>query len=632
MTKVVSWDNLAINDGTNYSSALRYSHSLPTVSPTFIQRTNADTLIGNVSFPARQLSELGIVVEDGGSVATIQSKFDPRSRQAKALVISDDDGGNQRYVMAYCVALEQVPGSGGVSFVATLFIHGDVAWRAAISTAALGILTASGQTVAVANNGNMFARPKFTITPTAAGGGNDQRRFMYVPWTEDRGELLHPVDIAGAGLDTRIASTNFASATGDDIRVWVNGSPADFWLAGINTASTKVWVNLDFRAAVALTLDGGIDASATSLVFNEAIDALPVSGILRLNSGEMVTYTAKNTASKTVSGVTRGAKGTSAATQADGTAVSWVQHDIWLTYGDGSLAAYVTDDTRKPAFNLASSTNAAWVYSGEFGDNGRLRSGGWHPGGGLGGNTANAGYCYTRDHSGGGSEITTPWDAIGLAQSGQGVTRWVLHSVRGISAANFSAGDKKTETAAAAASFAAVESATDGNNWTGEYAIPATSGTTWESWSQNVTGLYTASSKETKYVALRISQAAADTESYKVQATAVTITHQNGITPVIGSEAVAYSFSGLTVTDGTTGYAFRVSLPGALNSGIEIDTANRTAVRLDDNSNILDAVTWIGGVRAEQMPLEPGNTTYTFEEAGLAGITVGVSFEARYYD
>lgn len=636
MTKIVSYDGLAINDGTNFQSAFEYSHHLPTVSPSFIERTNATALVGNVSFSPHQLNPLTILVFNG-SLPTLQAKFDPLSKQAKALVISDDDDTNQRYVMAVCTAFEQLPQSVGYGYVATLFVHGESYWRAGTATTASGSLTASGQTVAVSNGGDMNAYPKITLTPTSAkssGNGNVYRQFMIVPWTMTRGATSEPVDIANAGLDTQIATTNFASATGDDIRVYVDGSPVNFWLSGANTANTKVWCNLDFAAGISLTLDGGVNSAATSLVFNESIDALPASGILHFTGNdEVVTYTAKSNATKTVSGVTRGTKGSSAATQSDAAAVAWVQHDVWITYGDSSLAAYASDDTYKPVFSLSSSTNSSWVYSSVFGDDARLRSGAWQPGGGIGGNTADDGYCFTRDHSGGsGSETTTPWDAIGLAQTEEGETRWVLYSPRGISAANFSTGKKYTATDAAAASFAAVQSATNGNDWTSEYAIPVTTaGASWEAWNQNVTGLYTANSKETKYIALQIAEGADDAESYKVQATAVTVTLQNGIATESLGEIAAYS-SDITITNSTTGYALRLQLPVPLNEGVEIDTANRTVTLLADNSSVLDALTIQGGVRSEWLALAKGSNTITVTETGLAGLDVDIEFYARYYD
>lgn len=634
MTKVISWNALAINDGTNYRAAILYSHSLPSVSPVFIERTNADALVGNASQSARQLPELGIVVE-AGSVATIQAQFNPRDKQAKALVISDDDGSNQRYVMAYCVSLDQVPGSGGVSFVATLFAHGDVYWRAGDATTSSGSLTASGQTVAVTNDGEMEAFPIITITPTSAkssGNGNVYRQFWAVPWVYTRGATREPVDIVGAALDTQIATTNFASATGDDIRVYVDGVPVDFWLSAPNTAATKLWVNLDFAAGVSLTLDGAVNDSATSLVFNEAIDALPSSGILHFTANdEVVVYTAKNNATKTVSGVTRGAKGTSAASQSDAAAVAWLQHDVWVTYGDSSLAAYVPDDTYKPVFSLSSSTNTSWVYSGEFGSDARVRSGSWVPGAGIGGNTASAGYCFSRDHSSGsGSETVTPWDAVGVAQTGEGATRFSLYSARGISAANVTAGKSKTANAAAAASFAAVQSATDGNDWTAEYSIPATSGTTWESWSASLSSLYTASSKETRYICLYIAEAADDTESYKAQLTAVTVTLQSGVASVGIGEIDAYS-ADYTLSISETGDALRWQAAAPLNGAVVIDTAART-VTLPDGSSGLDGLTLTGGVRADWLPIPAGGGTLVVTETGLIGVDVDVDVVERFYD
>ena len=77
-------------------------------------------------------------------------------------------------------------------------------------------------------------------------------------------------------------------------------------------------------------------------------------------------YTGRNTTTKTFTGVTRASRGTTAAAHDAADAVTWVQHEIWIEYGDATLAAIVPDNDYKPMFVLTSS-NTSWDYD-EFYD------------------------------------------------------------------------------------------------------------------------------------------------------------------------------------------------------------------------------------------------------------------------
>lgn len=629
----VSYGGSSISSTSTYEAHfIRDIFDLPRYTAVRVARSGAQPLIGGVNREGRTMF-LEVWLGTSGTMAGLKAIFDPDDEQAKALIARRSDGTNV-YVMAVCSEIKEDAGGSGLAFVVTLEIHGEVHWRAATATTTSQSISSSGQTFTVSNPGDILAYPKITITPTSArSGGNNYQRFVVVEWGNAYGVSNHPIDIVGAGLDTRVSpTTNFATSDGADIRLWVDGKVADFWLGNINTATTRVWVNLDMAAGVSLTLDGAIDALATTLVVNEAITDLPAAGMLRLNSGEVVTYTSKDNATQTVSGVVRGAKNTTAATQADGTAVKWLQHDIVITYGDATLAAYVPDDTKKPVFNLTSSTNTSWVYSGVFGDDARRRTGGWVPSAGLGSGTADAGYCYTRDHSvSGTAELVSPWDCVGVAQANEGITRFWLYNPRGISAANITGGKTKTTVGAAAASFARVETSADGNVWITELAISATVNTSWTTFSQNLTSLYTSSTKETKYVSLTIEEGADDTESYKAMVTAVTMTLQTGVTVAVGAENSAYS-TDVVISNSTRSEQIRVRSAVATGVPIEIDCANFTAVRTDDNSSVIGAIDAATLRRKRWMSLNTGDNTIAVTETGLAGVDVDFDLNERYYD
>ena len=43
--------------------------------------------------------------------------------------------------------------------------------------------------------------------------------------------------------------------------MYVDGVEADYWLDGINTATTKIWVNIDWQAAQRATLSAAMASS-----------------------------------------------------------------------------------------------------------------------------------------------------------------------------------------------------------------------------------------------------------------------------------------------------------------------------------------------------------------------------------
>ena len=165
------------------------------------------------------------------------------------LIIADDEGTNQRYVVAMPFSIVHEEDGDGLVMLTTLAVDGDVLWRAVTPTTYAWNITSSGDTLAVVNGDatlNDDAYPVITITPRQYASGIDSFQiFAAVGWRATQGASLYPTDICNDGLDTRIASTDFASATGNDIRVYVDGVEADYWLDGINTATTKIWVNID---------------------------------------------------------------------------------------------------------------------------------------------------------------------------------------------------------------------------------------------------------------------------------------------------------------------------------------------------------------------------------------------------
>lgn len=228
----------------------------------------------------------------------------------QSLIIADDDGQNQRYVEAMPFSIIHEEDGDGLIILTTLAVDGDVMWRSVTPTSYSWNITASGGTLAVVNGSpavNDDAYPTITATPRQyATGINPRRRFMAVGWRSPQPWASYSTDIANDALDTRIASTNFASAAGDDIRVYVDGVEVDYWLDGPDTATTKVFVNLNWQAGLVSALASSLGTGAvTTLSVDGDIGSWPESGLLMVD-GEVFVYNGKTNATKTFTGVTRG--------------------------------------------------------------------------------------------------------------------------------------------------------------------------------------------------------------------------------------------------------------------------------------------------------------------------------------
>ena len=97
----------------------------------------------------------------------------------------------------------------------------------------------------------------------------------------------------------------------------------------------------------------------------------------------------------------------------------------------------------------------------------------------------------------------------------------------------------------------------------------------------------------------------------------------------IGSEIGNYTLAA-TITNQATDEAIEVVFETALNDTLEIDTDERTVTYLADESSQFQAVS-MDSVRRHWLRLLPGYNTLRFDDAGLAAVTVFITFQRRYY-
>ena len=613
-----SWDgNTQINDGTNFAAYfLGPELGLPEVQVNLVPRYGRHPRIGGIS---RQGLEVLMEVEVlAGSADTLRAWFDAEDATPRLLVVTDEDGGNARYWRALCYSF--TPTVSPYIYLVKLRVDGDVRLRSVTPTTQHWDVTTSGATTTVTNGTagiNDDAYPIITITPRAyATGINLYRRFLSVTW---RGGAAgqYPVDITNAGLDTRIASTNFASAAGNDIRIYVDGTATDFWLHNINAATTKVFVNLDFQPTQQGALVTGFSSgSLGTIALTTSIADWPESGLFQINS-ELFTYTGKDTAN-TFTGVTRAERNTSAATHSTGATVSLIQHEIWIEYGSAALAAATVDDTRKPMFTLSSSTNTSWDYD-DFYKTGEPRSAAWSFT-----NTQN-----TERYGGNRTAAANPFGELGISSviSGTKITldgSWSIFQPCGMTAANFQNGEFYHGKATWWNSR--VRSSVDGATYATAYTIPSSTNDAWNSWSQNIS-LATG----TQYLYLDLKGYGTTADPSRVEASDVTLALDSSATPTvtIGAEESIYRLNGY-IGNSTTGDGIRIDVALALNEGVEIDTDTDAVTLLSDGSSQYQGLSIEGSPRDRLLRLQPGENQLIYAEDGLVDVDVDIEFERRY--
>jgi hypothetical protein len=526
---------------------------------------------------------------------------------------------NPRWADVFCRAADawQVRGRpSDKGLVSTLVLDRDARWRRRDGDLFGTTMTTDTDSLTVENLGDDLAYPIFYIEPkTAKSSGYAYKRFVAVTWRADAAATRYPVDIVNDGLDTAsLVTASKMQADGDDLRVYNGGSEIDRWLQDINTSTTQVWCNLDFEAAVDMTLKTAITAGATvtTVEVNEDIGDMPSTGILMINS-EVFTYTSKNDTDRRFLGVTRAAKGTSAAAHAVDDDVYWLQHDLWIWYGNASVSAPTVDDDYKPAFEL-DSTNTSWVYE-EFGEDDGLRAGQW----------VTHSLVYSPSFYGGNRGASAdPYVEVGIYvddDAGTGV--FYIENVCGVTNLNFTNGEQYADDTGRW--YGKIVS------WTGAgYQIEASiaapsSDSTWESWSANQ-----AITSDRVRAGLYYGVGLNSGDNY-VEASDCTVTLDSSNTPVVsvGSEQGNYVLD-LTIENETTGDELVLSLSMDLDEVLVVDTDAQTVTYLTESK--IEALTLTGGVRLDWLALEPGENALAFEDTATQELDVWVVFDRRLFE
>jgi hypothetical protein len=236
-------------------------------------------------------------------------------------------------------------------------------------------ITSGTDTNVITAVGNVPALPIFEITPNATKGAGYKKKTFYAIHTSGWGMTKLPVDITDGGLDTAtLVTAGDMLASGDDVRVSVNGIEADRWFGGggMNSTSTKIWVNLNFSVqptfALETALNNSTQPATIDLSYTDTAITIPENGTLQIEN-ELFTYSTytvnATTKRATFTLVERGAKGSSLASHTISTEAFWIENEIWLLYKNAAATPPLVKSatTYGPAFDKVDSTNSDFIYA-----------------------------------------------------------------------------------------------------------------------------------------------------------------------------------------------------------------------------------------------------------------------------
>jgi len=723
-----TYNGHAINDGTNYlSKILVENQAQGGTDITFVPRPFNRPVFGGKTLKEY---EMVISIDMKGTVATqidtIKSWFDVEDQTPHALIIKDSNNSDkQYYVNATTKKFLRISAN---ACIVTLAIA-DPVWLAVSETAASKWdITASGQTKEVTVGGNVNARPRITITPTAVkGSGYAYKRLVIVrnrvaedlvnypfeltnagwdatgllnyttnhvhvnsdggiaadattiPYTSETGTLpssgiamieTEQISYTGKsggnltgctrGINGTSAATHanatqinqsMIQADGNDTNVFVDGKLVPSWSYGVGSAAHKVWISLDLKAKVESEVDTAVDDAAlpNGLVLKNT-SKFPSKGLVLIGT-ELLRYTGKNDNTATLTGITRGANGTTAAAHAKAAGAYFIEHEIWIYYGNITLGTidktsagtFANYDAHKPIISLAS-TNVSWVY-GEFRDASGQRAGSWSKNvldTDNNNDTANKTRCYTgarnalADPATEMGAIISAWKSGSSWRSDNASLAWSIYNPCGFT--TVTASGEKYRVTTNWPSKAYLEYSDDGDTWTAGWTTEATpaSATTWTALSAHSGVSLGGTRKHLRFIFDGAMGATASNYAC-ISYTDVTLVPDTNYIPLatLGAETNNYHLN-IKVSNSTTAQSFKIDTGMLLNGTLEIDCKDKTVTLTGaDNEKDTDkagAIYSYSSVRNQWLDLQPGANTIKIDDIETTGtlqMTVYIYWQDR---
>ena len=549
------------------------------------------------------------------------------------LVIYDADDSNRAWYLTGAVVAITEPDYAVLTISLAL---ADPIWRVVTQSTAAWSVTATGQTKDLTVLGNYKSKPVITYQPTSSRGNG----YAYKCWMPVYNPLALayknlPFNIVGTVLNTAaLVAASHMLASGYDVALNVDGSGVDIWMQGFNTTTTKIWYNANFSINSDVTLGAVIAVSGAVPTITVPISAANKAALLRLANAankivlidsEAFSFTGVTTASTgySLTGCTRAQKYTSMASHALNAPIHWIEHDIWLVYGNSAATAPTPDNTKLPLISLTS-TNTSWIWTNFF-DYTSVRSGTWAyeltssigrvSGPFTGNQGANANPATELGANLWAYNKQNVWKAETAAQD------WYLYHPAGFTNLLYS-GSKYTLTTAWPTT-AAFQTSVDGKNWVTNLAeaVPG-SPNTWTAFGPRNQAIGTTS----PWIRFAFSGSVPAIANYlaAIQFDTVTATIASANVPqvTVGAETINYHVT-VQIVNTTTGEWLSFVYPAFLNHTITVDCVNKVCY-YDDGSII--PVTF-STVRADWLNLLGGQTnTLQINDAGIANVTVNITW------
>jgi len=664
-----SFDGFLLNDHVEIDSWFvdPFSYSLSSSSVGLIKRSGAFPAFGSVQF-SEKTSSIKVNLRNPLSYRNTFTQrvntADMVRRTLKELVVFDEDNGIFMYANCYPVSVI-CDDTFGFQWTVTFTIP-DPEWKTVKINSARKIVTATGQTLVVTNNGNIPCEPTFTITPSLQKSvGYIYRQYYTIFSNFDSGEATnYPVDITDGGLNTAaLVAAGKMLPTGNDLRVFINNIEVDRWFPStggdtnvINSATTKIWVNMDFHGYTSLTLLTAIAVvTPITKIYTNApyttinkkkiylLEGYPSAGIIQIDN-EQFYYSGIDVSHGIFTITERGSRGTTAAIHAANAVIKIITNDIKIIYGNPAATAPLVDDTCKPLLNLDDSTNTSWVFEHFGTDSNPNRSARWYYS--VNTNNEDSGV-----HYGVANTDVDPFDVMGCHitcytkynrwYSGSVTLYWTFHHPAGItvvdsSGFNYRYGASWVITCKLQKCKYSLPGVVAYEKWADQYSIltPAATGA-WLAWSKPAEAL-TGSYKYIRYAfAGSIASQSGNWVGFEVRQ--VTLTLDNTKTPTITRSteyASTYTVSFRIQNDATyenTAISewIEVNMPMMLGQTLVIETDSRSLYLYGNNISSLSALSK-SSERLMWLPLYSGVNTLTFTEIGLVNITVNVAYEEKY--
>jgi len=662
----LSFNGTSINDGTSYKSEYIDSSQAqiqPSVNANYVKRAGVFPLYSGKDYqPTTYTISIQCLGNFTQQFEDLNALFDTADDTPYQLIVQDEGTTDLTQYYVYATPKSATGFNDGNRYTVTLALD-DPIWQGVTLNSQSFLITSATDSTSVTAGGNAESYPQILITPTTQST-TDYLYSLYlqvlptstVAWNNRQTDICGATDTTWdtAALITggKMQASSDPGGAGGDIRVFQDGEPVNFWLSGINTTDTRVWVVADMPPARNMTLKTALTSTddAPSVILNytvankAAISALPNEGRIIIDTSlgstdsEEFTYTSKTITATRLSFTTdsRGVRATTALAHAANSNVRFLPYDFTVVYGNKVVSAPDIDDTEKPIISLAS-LNSSFVYT-QFWDVTGKRAGIWKPSVlrvSSPSQTRSGVFTSTND-----AGDTDPASEMGvMAKSYQASGAWKPDTV------SIEWGNYFPDVVASLSSVSGdqyqnvlgipvvtMQASTDDITYTNLWTVSAQATTdygTWTTWTKASSDATIPSS--TRWLRLYQNGTIAGTTDYsaKVGASGLTVGLTNYPHVMIRTESANCQLN-CTIYNDTTGESIEVVYPMALNATLTIDTDPNFPQATYAGRRVNGCVK-LSTVRARWLRLAKGANTISFENnlADVTNFTVLIKWRNR---